>query len=82
MFAAVAATVLVACSKVEEGVNLGTGKYTIAATIGDAQTRTSYVDETADPAKGLKVEWEANETTEGCKYFAIYPALTDGAKRL
>lgn len=117
MFAAVAAMALVACSKVDEGVNVSTGKYTITATIGDAQTRTSYVDETADPAKGLKVEWEANETisvvevtaggtynnkywtftsdnvagakatftapagfetTEGCKYIAIYPALTDG----
>lgn len=118
MFAAVAAMALVACSKVDEGVNVSTGKYTVTATIGDAQTRTSYVDETADPAKGLKVEWEANETisvvevtaggtfnnkhwtftsdnvagakatftapagfetTEGCKYIAIYPALTDGA---
>ena len=118
MFAAVAAMALVACSKVDEGVNVSTGKYTITATIGDAQTRTSYVDETADPTKGLKVEWEANETisvvevtasgtynnkywtftsdnvagakatftaptgfetTEGCKYIAIYPALTDGA---
>lgn len=117
MFAAVAAMALVACSKVDEGVNVSTGKYTITATIGDAQTRTSYVDETADPTKGLKVEWEANETisvvevtaggtynnkhwtftsdnvagakatftapagfetTEGCKYIAIYPALTDG----
>ena len=117
MFAAVAAMALVACSKVDEGVNVSTGKYTITATIGDAQTRTSYVDETADPAKGLKVEWEANETisvvevtaggtynnkywtftsdnvagakatftapagfetTEGCKYVAIYPALIDG----
>lgn len=117
MFAAVAAMALVACSKVDEGVNVSTGKYTITATIGDAQTRTSYVDETADQTKGLKVEWEANETisvvevtaggtynnkywtftsdnvagakatftapagfetTEGCKYIAIYPALTDG----
>lgn len=121
MFAAVAAMALVACSKVDEGVNVSTGKYTITATIGDAQTRTSYVDETADPTKGLKVEWEANETisvvevtsggtytnkywtftsdnvagakatftapagfetTEGCKYIAIYPALTDGVNGL
>lgn len=121
MFAAVAAMALVACSKVDEGVNVSTGKYTITATIGDAQTRTSYVDETADPTKGLKVEWEANETisvvevtaggtynnkywtftsdnvagakatftapagfetTGGCKYIAIYPALTDGVNGL
>lgn len=121
MFAAVAAMALVACSKVDEGVNVSTGKYTITATIGDAQTRTSYVDETADPTKGLKVEWEANETisvvevtasgtynnkywtftsdnvagakatftapagfetTEGCKYIAIYPALTESVNGL
>lgn len=111
------AMVLVSCAK-DDIFAPQTESFTITATISNSETRTSYVDETADPTKGLKVEWEANETisvveltaggtynnkywtftsdnvagakatftapagfetTEGCKYIAIYPALTDGA---
>ena len=110
------AMVMVSCAK-DEIFAPQTESFTITATISNSETRTSYVDETADPTKGLKVEWEANETisvveltaggtynnkywtftsdnvagakatftapagfetTEGCKYIAIYPALTDG----
>lgn len=110
------AMVLVSCAK-DDIFAPQTESFTITATISNSETRTSYVDETADPTKGLKVEWEANETisvveltasgtynnkywtftsdnvagakatftapagfetTEGCKYIAIYPALTDG----
>ena len=59
-FAAVIVLAFVGCSKSDD-VNTQNEQFTITATIGDVNTRTSYTDETADATKGLKVEWEANE---------------------
>ena len=55
------AMVMVSCAK-DDIFAPQTESFTITATISNSETRTSYVDETADPTKGLKVEWEANET--------------------
>lgn len=60
-FAAIAALAFVGCAKNDGGMNTAKRQYTITATIGNAHTRTSYTDLTADVNKGLKVEWEANE---------------------
>lgn len=117
MLATIVAIALTACTKADYNIKGSKDQYTITATIGDVKTRTVYTDETADPTKGLKVQWSENETisvvevtstglynnkywtftstnaegatatftapvgfetAEGCKYVAIYPALTDG----
>ena len=59
-FAVAAAMVVASCSN-EEVVTPQNETFTITATIGNPESRTSYTDETAEANKGLKVNWEANE---------------------
>lgn len=61
-FAIIATLAFIGCSKNDDISELKGEQFSITATIGDVQTRTSYTDQTADANKGLKVAWEENET--------------------
>ena len=62
MLATVVAVALSSCSKIDDNEIINNKQYSITATIPGDLTRTSYTDMTAEDGKGLKVQWEENES--------------------